>query len=135
MVDGRGWLDGELRKIGAGLDRMKLGTRHALREGACLVFFWCWGGWLRGQIGKVAARADWEGGCAGRLGGWLRGRRENVSVLFSCSGFGMQETLRILRIRSRSRTERQLIRLRLKAALGLRTISTNFCIFINFMLY
>ncbi len=64
MVDGRGWLDGELRKIGAGLDRMKLGTRHALREGACLVFFWCWGGWLRGQIGKVAARADWESGCA-----------------------------------------------------------------------
>ena len=94
MVDGRGWLDGELRKIGAGLDRMKLGTRHALREGACLVFFWCWGG-------------------------WLRGRRENVSVLFSCSGFGMQETLRILRIRSRSRTERQLIRLRLKTASGL----------------
>ena len=80
MVDGRGWLDGELRKIGAGLDRMKLGTRHALREGACLVFFWCWGGWLRGQIGKVAARADWEGGCAGRLGGWLRGQIGRVAA-------------------------------------------------------
>ncbi len=63
MVDGRGWLDGELRKIGAGLDRMKLGTRHALREGACLVFFWCWGGWLRGQIGKVAARTPGECVC------------------------------------------------------------------------
>ena len=111
MVDGRGWLDGELRKNGVGLDRMKLGTRHALREGACLVFFLV--------RGRVAVRADWEGGCADSEGEWLRGRRENVSVLFSCSGFGMQETLRILRLRSRSRTERQFIRLRLKTASGL----------------
>ncbi len=72
MVDGRGWLDGELRKIGAGLDRMKLGTRHALREGACLVFFLV--------LGRVAARADWEGGCAGRLGRWLRGQIGRVAA-------------------------------------------------------
>ena len=77
------------------------------------------GGWVRGQRGRVAARTARESGCAGSEGEWVRGRRENVSVLFSCSGFGMQETLRILRIRSRSRTERQLIRLRLKTASGL----------------
>ena len=71
-MDGRGWLDGELRKIGAGLDRMKLGTRHALREGACLAFFLV--------LGRVAARADWEGGCAGRLGRWLCGQIGKVAA-------------------------------------------------------